>query len=146
MGETDKVKVDAHDNRVIHGLDDLSGADFERFCARVLSRRGYTNLQFTPATNDYGVDIIAESMMVKFAIQCKRSNSNIGNKAVQEALSGKVYYNCDAAIVVTNRYFTKQAIQTAKATNVILWDRAILLKMMHEAGLRIERNVNKGNG
>ena len=132
-----------HDNIVIHGLDDLNGVDFERFCARVLNKRGYTNLHFTPATNDYGVDIIAESMMLKFAIQCKRSNGNVGNKAVQEALSGKVYYGCDAAIVVTNRYFTRQAVQTAQATNVILWDRTVLLKMMHEAGLRIERNANK---
>ena len=131
------------DFRIIHGLDDLSGKDFERFCARVLKKRGYSNLVFTPASNDYGVDIIAESMMVKLAIQCKRSKNNIGNKAVQEALSGKVYYGCDAAIVVTNRYFTNQAIQTAKATNVILWDRTVLLKMMQEAGLRIEKQIKR---
>ena len=128
------------DNRLIHGLDDLSGIEFEKLCAKVLNRRGYNNIYFTPATNDYGIDIIADSMNLKFAIQCKRSKTSIGNKAVQEALSGKIYYNCDVAVVVTNRYFTKQAIQTARATNVILWDRIFLLRMMKEANLRIEKN------
>jgi len=93
------------DNRLIHGLDDLSGIEFEKLCAKVLNRRGYNNIYFTPATNDYGIDIIADSMNLKFVIQCKRSKTSIGNKAVQEALSGKIYYNCDVAVVVTNRYF-----------------------------------------
>ena len=130
------------DNRLIHGLDDLSGIEFEKLCAKVLERRGYSNICFTPTTNDYGIDIIAESMELKFAIQCKRAKTNIGNKAVQEALSGRIYYHCDTAVVVTNQYFTKSAIQTARATNVILWDRNFLLRMMQEANLRIEKNSN----
>ena len=132
------------DSRMIHGLDDLTGIEFERLCAKVLERRGYTNIRFTPATNDFGIDIIAESMQLKFAIQCKRSKASIGNKAVQEALSGKVYYNCDAAVVVTNQYFTNQAIQTAKVTNVILWDRNVFLRMMQEANLKVKRTRYPG--
>ncbi len=128
-------------NGNIHGLDDLSGTDFERFCDQILKRRGYKNVRLTPAKGDFGVDIIAESMQLKFAIQCKRSKNNIGNKAIQEALSGKVYYKCDEAIVVTNRYFTRQAKQTASATGVILWDRAFLLSMMIEAKFRIVKRL-----
>ena len=123
----------------IRGLDDLSGTEFECFCARILQRRGYYNIRLTPAKGDFGVDIIAESMQLKFAIQCKRSKNNIGNKAIQEALSGKVYYKCDEAIVVTNRYFTRQAKQTASATGVILWDRTVLLNMMNEARFRVAK-------
>ena len=125
--------------KTIHGIDDLSGKDFELLCVKILKKRGYSNLILTPSTNDYGIDIIAESMGLKFAIQCKRSKSKIGNKAVQEAFSGKTYYKCDVAVVVTNNYFTRQAIETANATEVVLWNRNILIKMMLEAGLRFEK-------
>lgn len=74
-----------------------------------------------------------------FAIQCKRAKNKIGNKAIQEVLSGMIYYKCDCAVVVTNSYFTKQAIETAKVTGVVLWDRNTLINMMYESKLRIEK-------
>ncbi len=125
--------------KIIHGVDDISGKDFEKLCAKIIKKRGYRNIVLTPASNDFGIDIIAESMGLKFAIQCKRAKSNIGNRAVQEALSGKTYYNCDVAVVVTNSFFTRQAIETAKATDVKLWDRTMLIKMLLESGMRIEK-------
>ena len=124
----------------ILGLDNLSGKEFENLCVKLLRKRGYSNVILTPATGDFGVDIIAHSMSLKFGIQCKRSNSKIGNKAIQEVFSGKAYYRCDTAVVVTNNYFTKQAIETAAAIGVVLWDREILLKMMIESGMLIKKH------
>ena len=57
----------------------------------------------------------------------------MGNKAVQEALSGKVYYGCKAAAVLTNSYFTPQAKETAHKTGVELWDRDKLTAMVKKA-------------
>lgn len=47
-----------------------------------------------------------------------------------EYYSGKKHYNCDIAIVVTNNTFTEQAIQQARETQVILWDRKVLINKL----------------
>ena len=62
------------------------------------------------------------------AYSAKCYSSDIGNKAVQEAFSGCRYYNCHVPVVMTNRYFTRQAKDLAQKTNVLLWDRDILNK------------------
>ena len=53
-----------------------------------------------------------------------------GNKAVQEAFSGKAYYNCMVAVVFTNNHYTAAAIETARVTNVMLWDREKLIEFL----------------
>ena len=114
-------------------IDDMDGHDFEYFCADILKRNGFSNVEVTRGSGDYGIDILAEKDGISYAIQCKRYNGNVGNKAVQEALSGKVYYDCDEAVVLTNSYFTNQAMETARRTDVTLWDRDMLFAMVKTA-------------
>lgn len=108
--------------------DYMNGHDFEYFCADLLSHIGYANVKVTQDSGDQGIDILAEKNGVKYAIQCKCYSSDIGNKAVQEAFAGCRYYNCHVPVVMTNRYFTRQAKDLAQKTNVLLWDRNILNK------------------
>ena len=82
----------------------MDGHDFEYFCAEVLKRNGFSRVNVTVASGDYGIDITACQGATSYAIQCKRYHGSVGNKAVQEALSGKVYYGCKAAAVLTNSY------------------------------------------
>ena len=103
--------------------DDMDGYQFEQFCAEIMKYNGYKKVSVTQGSGDNGVDVIAYKDNLKYVIQCKCYSSNIGNKAVQEVFTGKQMYNADIAIVMTNRYFTQSAIQTAKSTNVLLWDR-----------------------
>lgn len=106
--------------------DYMEGHDFEYFCADLLRKNGYVNINVTQNSNDQGIDIIAEKSGVKYGIQCKCYSSDIGNRAVQEAFSGAHYYDCHVPVVMTNRYFTQQAQKLAKKNNVLLWDRDIL--------------------
>ena len=46
----------------------------------------------------------------------------VGNSAVQEAVAGKSYYDCDEAMVITNSVFYPGAIVLAKANDVTLID------------------------
>lgn len=108
-----------------------SGVYFENIACRLLESNGFENIRNTPASGDYGIDILAEKDGISYAIQCKCYSNNIGNKAVQEAFSGKQFYNCMVAVVFTNSHFTKSAIETAKATNVLLWDREKLIQMIN---------------
>lgn len=114
-------------------IDKMDGHDFEYFCAEVLKKNGFSRVNVTVASGDYGIDITACQGATSYAIQCKRYQGSVGNKAVQEALSGKVYYGCKAAAVLTNSYFTPQAKETAHKTGVELWDRDKLTAMVKKA-------------
>ena len=110
-------------------FDELEGHDFEYYCAELLENRGFEDVEVTRGSGDYGVDILAEKDGVTYGIQCKRYEGSIGTKAVQEAFSGKAYYDCDEAIVLTNSYFTPQAAEAAEKLGVILWDREALVAL-----------------
>lgn len=103
--------------------DTMDGHAFEYYCADLLSKNGYDNVEVTQGSGDQGIDIIAFKEGIKYGIQCKCYSHSIGNKAVQEAFSGKTYYGCHVAAVLTNQYFTKSAKQLAASNKVILWDR-----------------------
>jgi hypothetical protein len=103
-------------------IDIMSGKQFEQYCADLLKLNGYRNVALTNNTADHGVDIIAWKRLKKYSFQCKCYSGNVGNKAVQEAYSGKALYQSDIAVVITNSHFTKQAISDAAKLNVQLWD------------------------
>lgn len=98
------------------------GIQFEEYCVSLLERSGFTNISTTKASGDHGVDILAENMDTSYAIQCKYYSGAVGNSAVQEAFSGKAYYDRDIAVVMTNSVFTQQAIDEASKLKVKLWD------------------------
>lgn len=114
----------------IKNFDDLDGHQFERFCADVLIKNGFRNVEVTQDSCDHGIDILAEKDDITYAIQCKCYSSDIGNAAVQQAHTGKSLYHKDIAVVMSNRYFTGQAIEEAKELGVKLWNRDKLNEMI----------------
>lgn len=103
--------------------DSLNGHDFEYFCADLLRKNGFSNVEVTRGSGDHGIDILAEKDDITYAIQCKCYSSNIGNAAVQQAHTGKSLYHKNVAVVMTNQYFTQQAKEEATQLGVKLWDR-----------------------
>lgn len=106
------------------------GFQFEHYCAQLLLKNGFSKAEVTQGSGDFGVDIIAEKDGISYAIQCKCYSNPVGNKAVQEAYSGKDFYKCMVAAVLTNNTFTKAAEETAKQTRVLLWDRTYLENLL----------------
>lgn len=104
-------------------VDNLDGLDFEKYTGQLLKKIGFKNVVITKGSGDFGADIIAEKDGNKYAFQCKRFSSSIGPKPIGEVLRGMNKYKCNKGIIITNNYFTKQAIQEAKVSNVELWDR-----------------------
>ncbi|MGN1480935.1 restriction endonuclease [Porcipelethomonas sp.] len=117
-------------NITIDDVDLMSGVEFEEFLVRLFTSMGFGSFS-TKTTGDQGIDVIADKNGVKYGIQAKCYSGTVGNSAVQEAFSGKVFYNLDKVIVVTNNTFTKSAVELATKTNVILWDRTILIDKLH---------------
>lgn len=111
-------------------IDAMTGREFEDYVAVILEGCGYEIEEMTPATNDYGADIIALAGEERMAIQCKRYARPVGVKAVQEVISAMKHYDCEAAIVITNNKFTKQAYTLADDHEVVtLWDRDDLIEL-----------------
>lgn len=104
-------------------VDLMDGHEFEEWCASLLLKIGFQKAEVTPASNDNGVDIIAVKDDVRYAIQCKRYSSDLGNTPVQEVHAGKSIYSCHIGAVMTNRYFTPGGKLTAESTGTLLWDR-----------------------
>ena len=112
--------------------DLMDGRDFEFFCAELLEKRGFLEVEVTKGSGDNGVDILAEKDGVTYAIQCKRYEEPIGVKAVQEAYAGRDYYDRMVGVVMANQYFTKNAVDMAKKLKIMLWDRGYLEEMIEE--------------
>ncbi len=104
-------------------FDRLEGHEFEYYCADLLKRKGYTEVEVTRGSGDFGADILAQKEGITFAIQCKCYTSLVGVKAVQEALAGREYYDCMVGAVLTNQYFTAPAVEAAGKLKILLWDR-----------------------
>lgn len=113
-------------------FDLLDGHDFEYYCADLLRRRGFQEVEVTKGSGDYGIDILAERDGVTYAIQCKCYGDSVGVKAVQEAYAGRDYYDCMVGAVLTNQYFTGPAVEAAKKLKILLWDRGYLESMEEE--------------
>lgn len=112
--------------------DEMEGHEFEYFCADLLEKRGFEEVEVTKGSGDYGVDILAEKDGVTYAIQCKRYDGPVGVKAVQEAYAGRDYYDRMVGAVLTNQYFTTPAVEAAKKLKILLWDGGYLESMMEE--------------
>lgn len=108
---------------ILASIDAMDGHEFERWCAEALKSCGFVKVRVTPGSGDQGVDILAEKDGVKYAIQCKRYSSDLGNTPVQEVHLGKVFYKCHVGVVLTNQHFTAGAKEAADASGVLLWDR-----------------------
>ena len=117
-------------------IDKMSGRQFEYWCAELLKRYGYQNVVVTKGSGDKGVDIVCNNGSIKVAIQCKCYNKPLGNKPIQEVYTGKTYYDCKTAIVMTNNYFTEGAKELAKKTDVMLYDRNKIFEMLNSIASR----------
>ena len=113
-------------------IDLMEGHEFEYFCADLLQRKGFIDVEVTKGSGDYGIDILAEKDGVTYAIQCKCYTAPIGVKAIQEAYAGRDYYDRMVGAVMTNQYFTTPAVEAAKKLKILLWDRGYLDRMMEE--------------
>ncbi|MDD2658357.1 MAG: restriction endonuclease [Methylococcales bacterium] len=100
-------------------LNDTSPIEYEKYCKEQLINTGW-KASVSKNGADQGVDILASKDNFTLVVQCKKYSNPVGNKAVQEVISGREYYKADAAIVVTNSTYTKSARKLAAASNVKL--------------------------
>ena len=104
-------------------IDNMNGLEFEHYFGKILKERNFFKVEVTKGSVDFGVDIICFNKNKKYVFQLKRYSKKVGVAAIQEIIAGKEYYKANKAIVVTNNYYTAQAIEMARKCNVLLIDR-----------------------
>lgn len=95
------------------------GHAFERLVAAKLEGYGF-RADITAGSGDQGIDIIARRDGRKIGIQCKRYAGAVGNRAVQEAFSGRAFHRVDLAVVITTGHYTPSARALSRRTGVHL--------------------------
>lgn len=112
------IKFLQYSKSTITEIDKMSGIEFEEYLQEHFRENGY-RVSTTSITNDFGADLILKKNGETTIVQAKRYSGKIGNKAVQEIVAAKAHYNAKKAMVITNSYFTSNAIQLAKDNQVI---------------------------
>lgn len=115
-----------------HHVTAMSGAEFERFVGKLYTRLGYS-VSLTRGGADQGVDLILCKDGQQIAVQAKRWAGPVGNKAVQEAIAGKLYYGCSHAMIITTSTFSNSAVAlAAKDPAISLVDGQALSKLCQQ--------------
>ena len=106
---------------LLHQYENVqNGYEFEEFCYTLYNALGYI-VEHTQLSNDQGADLIIEKNGERIVVQAKHYSTPVGNKAVQEVVASKAFYNnATHAIVITNNTFTPSAIKLAEANAVTL--------------------------
>lgn len=110
----------------IDSIDKMSGEQFEKYLKLFFEEQGY-KVKLTPVTADYGCDLLLKKNGETITVQAKRYTDKVGIKAVQEVIGSIKHYKADRAMVLTNSYFTQNAIELARSNEVELWDRNDLI-------------------
>lgn len=121
-----------HENEIrIDGIDSMEGHEFERFLKTLFERMSYS-VEHTKLTGDQGADLVVSKLGEKTVVQAKRSNTKIGNGAIQEVVAAINHYRADKGMVVTNNFFTPAAIELAKSNKISLIDKDELNRLIKD--------------
>lgn len=144
-----------------------NGKDFEAYMATVYKGLGFSawtttelraskNLPKTVllrgGSGEQGVDVVVYFPQARqigngvydgLLVQCKQYSSTVGNKAIQEIFSAIPMYSQHfkkrfKPVVVTNNYFTKQAMDLAMSNGVNLMNREQLASLIKDANQQDE--------
>lgn len=116
----------------IEDVDKMNGYEFEGFLAPLFRSYGY-HVEVTKKSGDFGADLIIKKSKINYAVQakCYGEDKKVGVAAINEVVGSAGYHNTIKKIVITNRYFTKSAMITAKRNDVILLNRDELIRMIN---------------
>ena len=130
-------------NIKISDIDGITGYEFEEIICYLFNYFKF-KAKTTRKSGDYGVDVFAEYKNCKYCIQTKLYfGHKVGSSAVQEINTGKNYFSCDYAIIITNSQYSKQAVDMATKLEVILFNRNDLIKLLENFKINNKRYLIK---
>ncbi len=110
--------------RDIHAWDRFDGIEFEIAVGRIYKEQGFV-VEFTPRTNDQGIDLILRKHNSVSIVQCKAYANNVGVAAVRELVGVRAGWpEAKDAILVSLYDFSGPAKEFAAKHNIKLFSIA----------------------
>jgi HJR/Mrr/RecB family endonuclease len=104
----------------------MDQAQFVIYFAKLFSLKGY-NVKLTPVADNFGIDMLVEKSGVPIAVSCVRSQIVLSADALKAAVEGRNHYGTYHAMVLTNTFFDRSAVELAKKEGLSLVDREVLI-------------------
>lgn len=122
----------------------MTPLEFEKYIGQLFEKKGY-QIDYTPQSGDYGVDIFALKDDEKVAIQAKmygHSSRKINRKVIMELYGAKAYFDCTKAIIATDGILLDDAIVVAEKLGIEIMysNNNRLLRKNLPAAATIEEN------
>ena len=116
-----------------NNFSDYTPQEFEVRIGELFKGMGY-DVEVTPPTKDYGIDIVAKKDGDTLAIQVKKyaAGNNVGAKDVQQTLGAMWKVKADQSILITTSGFSVYATEQAKEAPIELWDKEILHELVRK--------------
>lgn len=113
--------------KTMKDFDSISYEEFKKFCSDVFLAEGYRDIDMKSIDNTE-LSTIAGGYL--YVVDCKQipANKLIDKEDVRDAYSKKAYYKADYAGIITNGYFSEEAVKYASILGILIWDRNYLLK------------------
>ena len=106
----------------------MNEVEFEEYLGALFAGQGY-RVEYTPASGDYGADLILNKGQDVIVVQAKRYRSTVGLKAVQEVIPAIKMYKASEAWVITNSIYTKLELTLAEHNQVRMIYREEFVEM-----------------
>ena len=103
--------------RTLAEIDRMSGMQFERWLQLLLQTGGF-EIQTTPLTGDFGIDLILAIDGVRLGIEAKRRGPKISNEIVRSAQAGAQHHRCSGLAIVTQSSFSPHAARQAATSPI----------------------------
>lgn len=107
----------------------MSGPEFEEALVELFELLGHECVERIGGW-DKGADIVYVADGQRVGVQAKRKSSSVGIDAVRQLIDGMKRYDCSRGLVVTNSFFSEQAVECAAAWEIELWDRRVLAQWL----------------
>lgn len=113
----------------MYTIDRMSDRKFEDYLQVYFRDLGFKILPHRGGPGDKGADLILRDPEgLKVVVQAKRYSGKVPFEAVQQVHTARSLYEAERAIIISNYYLTKQALESAHALDIEVWDRDKLMK------------------
>lgn len=117
--------------RSLNELRTLTPAQFEELVAETYRRMGH-QAKVVGATGDHGIDVLIKCRDgQKWAIQCKRWRSSIGEPVVRDFYGAMLHEKVNKGAIITTGTFTAQAVEWARGKPISLYDGQAFLRLVN---------------
>lgn len=118
--------------------------EYEEYVASIFQERGY-EVNLTPQSNDWGIDVIAIKGEEKIAVQAKmygHTSRKVNRAVIMQLYGAMAYQDCTKAVLATDGEVLDDAVIVAKKLGIeLLFTRGSLLTDK-SAVVKIEQNEN----